>query len=118
MDDERIGASFRRSDIATFFRATRVTPYVDATGVFRPTGETLLQIQNRVLPGVGDTVRVPLYRSTVGWAALGVRVGLPVGEQWQLMGAVENGLDRNYRVHGSGMDAAGVNVYLNLSYRF
>ncbi|MBZ2183473.1 MAG: TonB-dependent receptor [Bryobacter sp.] len=118
MDDERIGASFRRSDIATFFRATRVTPYVDATGVFRPTGETLLQIQNRVLPGVGDTVRVPLYRSTAGWAALGVRMGLPVGEQWQLMGAVENVLDRNYRVHGSGMDAPGVNVYLNLSYRF
>jgi hemoglobin/transferrin/lactoferrin receptor protein len=118
VDDERIGASYRRSDIAAFFRGGRVAPYLDATGVFRPTGETLAQIQNRVLPGLGDGVRVPLYGSTAGWAVLGVRMGQPVGERWQLMWAVENILDRNYRVHGSGMDAAGINAYLNLSYRF
>jgi len=117
VDDERIGASFRRADIASFFRGTRVSQYLD-NGVFRPTGESLLQIQNRVLPGLSDTVRVPLYRSTAGWTAVALRSGMPIGERWQLMGAVENLLDRNYRMHGSGIDSAGFNVYLSISYRF
>lgn len=118
VDDERIGASFRRSDIASFFRGSRVAPYVDANGVFRPTGETLLQIQNRVLPGLADAVRVPLYRSTAGWTTVAVRTGMPIGERWQAMAALENLLDRNYRVHGSGIDSPGFNFYLSLSYRF
>jgi outer membrane receptor protein involved in Fe transport len=117
VDDERIGASIRRADIASFFRGTRVSQYLD-NGVFRPTGETLLQIQNRVLPGLNDTTRVPLYTSTAGWTTVAVRSGIPVGERWQLMGAIENLMDRNYRVHGSGIDSPGFNVYLNLSYRF
>jgi outer membrane receptor protein involved in Fe transport len=117
VDDERIGASIRRADIASFFRGTRVSQYLD-NGVFRPTGETLLQIQNRVLPGLNDTTRVPLYTSTTGWTTVAVRSGIPVGERWQLMGTIENLMDRNYRVHGSGIDSPGFNVYLNLSYRF
>ena len=119
VDDERIGASIRRSDIAAFFRGSRVSPYLDtATGVFRPTGETLLQIQNRVLPGIADTTRVPVYRSTAGWATIALRSGMQLGERWQAMGAIENLLDRNYRSHGSGIDAPGFNAYLSLSYRF
>lgn len=118
VDDERIGASYRRSDIASFFRGSRVAPYLDTNGVFRPTGETLLQIQNRVLPGLADTVRVPLYGSTAGWATVAIRSGIPIGERWQAMGALENLLDRNYRMHGSGIDSPGFNAYLSLSYRF
>ena len=119
IDDERIGASRSRANIAGFFRGTRVAQYLDpATGVFRPTGETLLQIQNRVLPGLDDNTRIPLYRSTAGWLTVAIRAGMPIGERWLASAAVENLVDRNYRVHGSGMDSPGINAYLNLSYRF
>jgi outer membrane receptor protein involved in Fe transport len=127
-DDERIGASFRRADIASFFQGGRVAPWLDeATGVFRPLGESLLQIQNRVLPigsivnGVpvqNDNSRVPLYLSTAGWATVSIRSGIPIGERWQAFAAIENLLDRNYRYHGSGVDAPGLNAYLSFSYRF
>jgi outer membrane receptor protein involved in Fe transport len=119
IDDERIGASRRRSDIAAFFNGSRVLPYLDpATRIFLPTGESLLQIQNRVLPGLADSARVPLYTSTPSWFSLALRTGMPVGERWRVMAALENLLDRNYRIHGSGIDSPGFNVYLNLSYRF
>ncbi|HUQ90116.1 MAG TPA: TonB-dependent receptor [Bryobacteraceae bacterium] len=127
LDDERIGSSFRRADIAAFFRGSRAASLVDPTGLFRPTGETLSQIQNRVLPlgtlvqGVrilDDNSRAPLYLSTAGWAAASIRAGIPLGERWQAMAALENLLDRNYRVHGSGVDAPGITAYLSVRYRF
>ncbi|MCE5309173.1 MAG: TonB-dependent receptor [Acidobacteriales bacterium] len=128
VDDERIGASLRRSDIASFFNGSRVAAYRDpATGVFLPTGETLLQIQNRVLPigatlngvrVVSDGTRVPLYLSTAGWATLNIRSGFPLGERVHLNVAVENLLDSNYRVHGSGTDAPGISAWIGAGYRF
>ena len=127
-DDERIGASFRNADISAFFLGSRVAALTDpATVVFRPTGETLLQIQNRVLP-IGATIngvrvvdnntRVPLYLSTAGWAVAGIRSGFPLSERWQLYGGIENALDRNYRYHGSGVDAPGVNAWISVSVEF
>jgi len=120
IDDERIGASRRRRDIADFFRGGRVQPFVDpASGQFRPTGETLQQIQNRVLPFVtSDDTRVPLYVKTAGWAAFHIRSGVPIGERSQLLLAIENLLDKNYRVHGSGIDAPGMNAYAAFRYVF
>jgi outer membrane receptor protein involved in Fe transport len=125
-DDERIGASRRRRDIADFFNGSRVQPLV-RNGVFTPTGETLRQIQDRVLPlgstfnGVtvlNDDSRVALYPSTAGWAALHLRAGLPLGERWQILTALENALDRNYRFHGSGIDAPGLSAYLGVRWTF
>jgi hemoglobin/transferrin/lactoferrin receptor protein len=127
-DDERIGASFRRADIASFFLGSRVAALTDpATRVFRPTGETLPQIQNRVLP-IGATIngvrvaddnsRVPLYLSTAGWAVAGIRSGVPLGERWQVHGGIDNVLDRNYRYHGSGVDAPGINAWIGVSLIF
>lgn len=126
-DDERIGASRRRRDIADFFNGARVRPYLDAAGVFTPTGETLRQIQDRVLPlgatingvrVVNDDSRVPLYTATAGWAAVNVRGGFPLGERTRLLFGVDNLLDRNYRVHGSGLDAPGRSAYVGLRYSF
>ncbi|MCC6539857.1 MAG: TonB-dependent receptor [Bryobacterales bacterium] len=116
LDDERIGASRRRQDIADFFAGARVAPYLDPAGRFTPTGETLRQIQDRVLPGVADTVRVPLYTSTAGWVSLAVRAGVPLTERVTLHLALENLADRQYRLHGSGVDAPGRNAYLALRY--
>lgn len=127
LDDERIGASRRRRDIADFFRGSRVEPLVDASGVFVPTGETLRRIQDRVLPLgaivngmriVDDNTRVPLYLATAGWATLNVRAGMPLGERWSLLLALDNLLDRNYRVHGSGVDAPGINGYAGIRFLF
>jgi outer membrane receptor protein involved in Fe transport len=116
-DDERIGASRRRQDIADFFAGSRIAPYVSG-GRFTPTGETLAEIQNRVLPGVDNAARVPLYTATAGWMMLEVRGGVPLGERVQLTMGVSNLLDKNYRTHGSGVDAPGFGVYVNVQYRF
>ncbi|MDZ4802146.1 MAG: TonB-dependent receptor [Bryobacteraceae bacterium] len=117
-DDERIGASFRRRDIADFFAGSRVAPHL-SNGVFTPTSETLAQIQARVLPGISDdNTRVPLYLSTAGWATVNLRAGMPLGENWMITAALENVADRNYRIHGSGVDSPGRSAYLSLRWQF
>ncbi len=128
--DERIGAARSRNDIAGFFGGAVVSPFIDRTTplpVFVPTGETLPELQNRVLPlgatvnGVivrDDNTRVPLYLKTAGWLSLSLRGGVPVGERVSLNFAAENLLDRNYRYHGSGVDNPGISLYLSLRYSF
>jgi outer membrane receptor protein involved in Fe transport len=121
LDDERIGASRSRNDIASFFRGSRVAEWVDASGRFTPTGETLIQIQDRVLPrsvAAADSSRVPLYRETAGWWTIGVRSGIPVGERWLLQVALDNLADRNYRIHGSGTDSAGFSAWCGVVWQF
>lgn len=117
VDDERIGASRRRRDIADFFNSVLASPSIQA-GRFIPTGETLLEIQNRVLPGVPDSVRVPLYTRTPGWMDLSIHGGWPITEQTRLNFGFTNLLDKNYRVHGSGADAMGRSLYLGFTYAF
>lgn len=136
LDDERIGASRRRSDIAGFFRSAIVNQYLSAGAdgrmgtaddLFTPTGETLSQIQNRVLPlgavinGVAvlnDNTRVPLFRQTDSWVTLNVRGGVALKESLNLTFGVMNVLDRNYRIHGSGIDASGANAFIGIKLMF
>jgi outer membrane receptor protein involved in Fe transport len=118
LDDERIGASRSHRDIASFFGSAMASAYV-RNGVFTPTGETLAQIQARVLPGVGsDTVRVPMYPTTAGWARFDVLGGFRASERMTVYAGVENLLDQTYRVHGSGLDGLGVNVSVRVRYSF
>lgn len=136
IDDDRIGASRRRSDIAGFFTGGVVSPYLSAGAdgrigtaddIFVPTGETALQIQNRVLPlgqvvnGVlvaGSGTRVPLFLRGGGWFALDVRGGKRIAGNLHMIFAVSNLLDRNYRVYGSGIDSPGINVFAGLKHSF
>ncbi len=109
-DDERIGASRRRQDIADFYNSARAAQV--------RTGETLLEIQNRVLPGLADSVRVTLYDRTPGWVSIDLRAGTPITETLSLEAALTNIADRNYRVHGSGIDSPGRSVHLGLRWSF
>ncbi|MGH9627345.1 MAG: TonB-dependent receptor [Bryobacteraceae bacterium] len=127
IDDERIGASRRRSDIADFFRGARVSQYLNGEGVFLPTGETLVEIQDRVLPVravingvqiINDGTRVPLYRSTAGWITVDLLGGIPAGERLTFNFGLLNLLDKSYRVHGSGIDGPGRNGYVGIHYQF
>ncbi len=109
-DDERIGASIRRQDIADFFNSAR--------GAEVRTGETLLEIQNRVLPGLADSVRVTLFPFTPGWASVDLRAGVPITETLDIQAALANIADRNYRIHGSGIDSPGRSARVRLRWRF
>lgn len=117
IDDERIGASRSRSDVAAVFQSTRLSPFI-SQGLFTPTGETLRQIQDRVLPGLADSTRVALYQKTSGWLTWNVQGGYALTERMSVTGGVFNVLDRNYRVHGSGIDAPGVSVFWGFRFRY
>jgi outer membrane receptor protein involved in Fe transport len=136
LTDERIGGARRRSDITDFFQGTRMSPYVlpggdgrvgTADDVLSITGETVAQIRDRVLP-IGDTIngvritddstRVPMLTRTPGFATLDLRAGAAISDRVDLNLALINVLDRNYRVHGSGVDGPGISIYagVNVAY--
>jgi outer membrane receptor protein involved in Fe transport len=98
-----------------------------ADDLFSPTGETLAQIRDRVLP-LGETVngvrvaddgtRVPLYTRTPGFVSFNVRAGLALTEHVDVTLALMNAFDRNYRVHGSGLDAPGRSLFARLNLKY
>lgn len=135
-DDDRMGASRSRTTIADFFAGGYAGQYIapgpdgrtaTADDIFRPTGETLRQIQDRVLP-LGAVVngilvssaatRVPLYLGSPKWWTVGLRGGYSLTETLSLDVAAMNLTDRNYRIHGSGTDAPGIDVSVSLRYVF
>jgi len=123
LEDRRTGATRTRSQIQNFFRrgATNrgfISPgpngtFGNADDFLTPTGETLAQIQDRVL-GVGVN-SAPLYRAVPGYAVFGVRGGVRVGEHHNIGVDFENLGDRNYRGISWGVDAPGRNF--SFSYR-
>jgi len=133
LTDERIGAARRRTDISDFFQGGLISPFVlpGADGrrgtpddLFAPTNETAAQIRDRVLPLgatingvtiVDDTTRVPLYTATPAFTSVSLEAGVPIRQNIRLNLSIVNLLDRNYRIHGSGVDASGINVYARLS---
>lgn len=114
--DQRIGAARSRSSIAAFFNNGAVARGLVAGGILLPTGETLTQVQDRVL-GVGVT-SAPLFTKTPGFATLNFRGGYRFGESQEFIWIFENVLDKSYRLHGSGVDSPGRNLQVTYTIRF
>jgi hemoglobin/transferrin/lactoferrin receptor protein len=61
----------------------------------------------------GDTDRIPLG-GTPGYAILTIRGGWQLSERLRLSLSLENLLDADYRIHGSGLNEPGRNVILSV----
>ncbi|NNC76439.1 MAG: TonB-dependent receptor [Woeseiaceae bacterium] len=67
--------------------------------------------QSRLSPRDVRDVRIN-PNGTPGWATASVSVNWQPSSIWSINGGVENALDQRYRVHGSGIDAPGINVFI------
>lgn len=134
--DRRTGAARSRQNIQNFFRrgacVRGLTTVPDAGcgnagGILIPTGETLAQVQDRLLP-LGATINgvrvvdantlVPLFPYLPGYGLVGVRGAIKFGERSELFVDFENILDKSYRGISWGVDGAGRGVTLRYRYEF
>lgn len=113
--DARIGASRTPASIASFFNGTAVDRGLVRNGVLLATNETLAQVQSRVL---GGSTLLAMFTETPGFVVFGGRGGVRIGAHLDLTMIGENLGDRNYRLHGSGVDEPGVNLVARLRARF
>ncbi|MEQ1731204.1 MAG: TonB-dependent receptor, partial [Vicinamibacterales bacterium] len=115
LTDARTGAARTRNSIASYFNGTAVDLGLVKSGVLVQTGETLAQVQNRLM---GTAATTYLYTDGPGFVTVGARAGFRLLPQLDLTIIGENLTDRNYRVYGSGVDAPGANITVRTSYRF
>ena len=115
LTDARIGGVRTRTSIASFFNGTATDMGLVQNGVLVATGETLGQVQTRLL---GTASSGFLYTVGPGYAVFGLRAGVRVTRALDVSLLGENLTDRNYRLYGSGLDAPGINVQLRVRYRF
>lgn len=125
LSDRRVGARRSRSSIANFFNnGARVRGLVGSgadgiafTGddVLAPTGETLAEVQARVL-GAADSV--PLYRAIPGYGLVGLRGGIRIDERSDLVVDFENIGDKSHRGLSWGLDGPGRGVAVSYRLRF
>jgi outer membrane receptor protein involved in Fe transport len=126
LGDRRTGATRSRSQIQNFFRrGATVHGWVSAgpNGTFGnsddiliATGETLTQVQNRVL-GVGVD-STPLFTAVPSYVVCGVRVGFNLGRHHTILIDAENLTDQSYRGISWGMDGPGRGVSFRYVARF
>jgi hemoglobin/transferrin/lactoferrin receptor protein len=125
LEDRRTGAGRSRASIRSFFfnGATArgwVGPGADGVpgttdDVLTVTGETLAQVQDRVLgPGVNSS---SLFTAVSGYVTFGIRGGIRLGRHEILFDA-ENLGDENYRGISWGVDAPGRGVTVHYIARF
>lgn len=126
LEDRRTGANRSRGAIANFFNnGARARGLVSAgpDGIagtpddrLIATGETLAQIQSRVL-GAGKN-SAPLYSAVPGYITLSIRGGVKFAERHEVLLDFYNLGDRNYRGISWGVDAPGRGVFLKYNLRF
>jgi hemoglobin/transferrin/lactoferrin receptor protein len=134
--DRRTGAPRSRAQIQNFFRrgacvrgvtTPGVTGCGSAGGILISTGETLAQVQNRLLP-IGATINgvtvvnndtnVPLFNALPGYGLVGVRGVFRFDERSEVFIDFENIADKQYRGISWGIDGAGRGVTLRYRYKF
>ena len=136
LGDRRTGAARSRTNIQNFFRRGACVRGIttpggagcgSAGGILIPTGETLAQVQNRLLP-IGATINgvrvvdnntaVPLFPYLPGYGLVGVRTAFKFRERSELFVDFENVFDKSYRGISWGIDGAGRGVTLRYRYEF
>jgi len=55
---------------------------------------------------------------TSGWGILGFRSSWQAADHWTMSAGIDNLLDKQYRAHGSGIDAEGRNFSASVNYRW
>jgi hemoglobin/transferrin/lactoferrin receptor protein len=134
--DRRTGAPRSRTQIQNFFRrgacvrgvtTPGATGCGSAGGTLIPTGETLAQVQNRLLP-IGATINgvtvinndtsVPLFTAVPGYGLVGLRGAFRFDEHSEVFIDFENIADKQYRGISWGIDGAGRGVTLRYRYKF
>jgi hypothetical protein len=116
IEDVRIGA-FRNADsIAAYFNNGAVKLGVVKDGILLSTGETLEEVQLRVL---GPSLQGrPLFDETPAWWTMSLRGGFNINTSSELTFSIANIFDRNYRLHGSGFDSPGFSAIAAWQGRF
>jgi hemoglobin/transferrin/lactoferrin receptor protein len=132
LSDRRTGAARSRRAIQNFFRGGAcvrglTTPGCNtAGGIVIPTGETLAQVQDRLLP-LGATINgvlvtptsnVPLFTAVPGYGLVGLRGAVRFSERSEVLFDFENIADKQYRGISWGVDGAGRGVTLRYRYKF
>ena len=115
LDDARSGAVRSRSSIAGFFNGTATDLGLVVNGILRDTGETLADVQHRVL---GEAGAAPLFTTQPGFVVLGLRGGIRVTSRLDVTVFGENLADVNYRLYGAGLDSPGRHLQVRTRYRF
>ncbi|MEO7674285.1 MAG: TonB-dependent receptor, partial [Pyrinomonadaceae bacterium] len=132
LSDRRTGAPRSRAQIANFIRrgacVRGLTVNLGGTGcgvtqnnptyVLIATGETLAQVQNRLLPGIADNIAVPLFTSLPSYGLANLRCGFTLNEKANVFWAFENMFDSYYRNPSWGIDGAGRSFSAQLRYKF
>jgi hemoglobin/transferrin/lactoferrin receptor protein len=136
LSDRRTGAARSRAQIQNFFRrgacvrgitTPGATGCGSAGGILIPTGETLAQVQNRLLP-IGATINgvtvvnndtaVPLFTEVKGYGLFGVRGAYRFGKHSEVFVDFENIFDQSYRGISWGVDGPGRGVTVRYRYKF
>ena len=112
--DARIGGRRRRADIAAFFAGTATDLGLVQAGRLVSTGESLAEVQARVLNGADASF---LFTETPGFVVVSLRGGWRLSSRLDTTVILDNLTDRNYRWHGSGTDAPGVSLAAKLRVR-
>lgn len=125
--DRRTGAARTRTQIANFFNRGARVRGITQGGILLATGETVTQVQNRVLPigatinGVtvtGNGTAVPLITALPGYGLIGLRGAYRFGERSEIFIDFENIGDKQYRGISWGIDGAGRGVTFRYRYKF
>ena len=107
LSDGRMGGRRTASSIASYFNGTAADLGLVRDGILVPTGETLGEVQQRVLGGAATSY---LFSDIPGHVVTTIRGAYRLAPRIELFVVGDNLGDVNYRNLGSGVDAPGRHV--------